>query len=130
MGIKILSVKDFASKLKATIQATGKLGFTEETAKAMSLSIDSYIQIGYEEETDTFYMVLMPGPDPDAFKVCSAGTYFYLPTTSLFRAMGLDYETRSILFDLMREEGLDDELGGKVYKMSKRLGERRKKAMM
>lgn len=56
MGIKILSVKDFASKLKATIQATGKLGFTEETAKAMSLSIDSYIQIGYEEETDTFYI--------------------------------------------------------------------------
>ena len=44
--------------------------------------------------------------------------------------MGLDFETRSILFDLMREEGLDDELGGRVYKMSKRLGERRKKTMM
>lgn len=129
MAVKILSVKDFASNLKVTVQATGKLGFTDDTAKALSLSADSYIKIGYDDEVDTFFLVLMPEMDPDAFKVCSAGNYFYLPTASLFRAMGLDYESRSIIFDLTREENLDCELGGKVYKMVKRLGERRKTKM-
>lgn len=129
MAIKILSVKEFTSRLKVTIQATGKLGFTDETAKALSLSADSYIKIGYDDETDTFFMALMPEKDPDAFKVCSAGEYFYLPTASLFRAMGIDFESRSIIFDLTREDRLDKELGGTVYKMGKRLGERRKSKM-
>lgn len=130
MGIRVLSVKEFTSKLKATIQATGRLGFTDETAKALSLSADRYITIAYDDEKDIFYLVVMPDKNPDAFKVCSAGDYFYLPTTSLFRAMGVDFETTSIIFDLSREPSLDEALGGTVYKMTKRLGERRKTSKM
>ena len=37
MTIKILSAKNFAIKLKATIQASGRLGFTAETATALDL---------------------------------------------------------------------------------------------
>ena len=37
MNIKILSAKQFATKLKATIQASGRLGFTADTATALGL---------------------------------------------------------------------------------------------
>lgn len=129
MGVRILSAKEFTSRLKATIQATGKLGFTDETAKALSLSSEKFIRIAYDDETDVFYLAVMPGKDSDAFKVCSAGDYFYLPTTSLFRAMGVDFESTSIIFDLSRDSSLDETLGGIAYKMTKRIGERRKSKM-
>lgn len=129
MKIRILSVREYTSRLKATIQATGRLGFTEETARVLSLSSDRFIKIAYDDETETFYLVVMTNQDPDAFKVCSAGDYFYLPTASLFRAMGVDYESMSVIFDLSRDMSLDKELGGSVYKMNKRLGERRKNKM-
>lgn len=129
MAIRVLSAKDFATKLKVTIQATGKLGFADETAKALSLSADKYIKIAYDDEEDVLYLIVMPDKDPDAFRVCSAGGYYYLPTTSLFRSLGLDYESKSVMFDLSREEQLDEQLGGKSYKMLKRFGERRKNKM-
>ncbi|MCQ2144231.1 MAG: hypothetical protein MJY72_00650 [Bacteroidales bacterium] len=129
MAIRVLSVKDYATKLKATIQATGKLGFTDDTAKALSLTPDRYVKIAYDDECDTFYLVVVDDKDPDAFKVCSAGDYYYLPTSSLFRAMGLDYQAYSIIFDMARDNSLDQELGGAVYKMFKRSTERRKNKM-
>lgn len=127
MAIKILSAKDFAVKLKATIQATGKLGFTEETAKTLGLSNETYIQIAFDDEEDVFYLIVMPCSNPDSFKVCSAGGYFYLPTSALFKSMGLDFSSFSFLFDLTREEKLDGSLGGAVYKMNKRTVRRKRK---
>ncbi|MCQ2145080.1 MAG: hypothetical protein MJY72_05005 [Bacteroidales bacterium] len=129
MAIRVLSAKDYASKLKATVQATGKLGFTEDTAKSLSLSADRYVKIAYDDESDTYYLVVMDDKDPDAFKVCSAGEYYYLPTSSLFRAMGLDYQVNSYIFDLARDNSFDEQLGGTVYKMYKRINERRKNKM-
>ena len=42
MNIKILSAKQFATKLKATIQASGRLGFTAETATVLDLQSGKY----------------------------------------------------------------------------------------
>ena len=38
MNIQVLSAKKYSQKLKVTIQATGKLGFSDETAKEMELA--------------------------------------------------------------------------------------------
>ena len=126
--IKFFSARQYGAKFKATIQSTGKLGFTEDTAKELGLSTQCYIKIGADEsDTDVMYLVVLSGTDDDAFKVCKAGDYFYLPTTTLFLSLGFDYRRKTIIFDLTRACGLDDALGGKVYRMNKRESERKKK---
>ncbi len=120
MGVRILKAKDFSTKLKVTIQATGKLGFTEDTANELGLSDQSYLVLGVDDEdADLMYLVVSDQND-DAFKVCKAGHYFYLPTTRLFQSLGMDFRAKTIMFDLARAEELDGELNGIVYKMYKR----------
>lgn len=128
MSISIYSAKQYSAKLKATIQATGKLGFTTETASALGLSNDTYIKIASDDElADTFYMIVCEGKDEDGFKVHSASGYFYLPTTRLFNDINIDYKNYTVIFDLSREPKLDNEAGGKVYKMNKRQNAKKKK---
>ncbi len=127
-GIKIFSAKQYSAKLKVTIQSSGKLGFTDETAKELQLSPLTYIKLGADEsDRDVLYMVVCGCPDEDAFKVCKAGDYYYLPTTALFMSLGLDFKNKTIIFDLTRSMEFDDELGGKVYKLNKRESDRKKK---
>jgi len=123
MKAQILSAKKYNRKLKVTIQSSGKLGFTEETANAFKLSEGaSFIKfITDEDNPGDLYMSLVKDYDEDAFKVCKAGKYFYLPTTLLFNEMGLNFKDCTIIFDLSREPQYDVELGGEVYRMYKRI---------
>ena len=50
MTIKILSAKEFATKLKATIQASGRLGFTGETAIALNLKAGKFAKFSKPEK--------------------------------------------------------------------------------
>lgn len=122
MKAQILSAKKYNKKLKVTIQSSGKLGFTDETAKAFNLSEKaSFIKFILDEENpDDLYLSLSTTYDEDAFKVCKAGDYFYLPTTLLFNEMGYNYKEYTIIFDLSRYSQYDEEFGGEVYRMFKR----------
>ncbi len=51
--IKILSAKKFQMKLKATIQASGRLGFMDEAAKALHL--DAGVPMNFPMRTNTKY---------------------------------------------------------------------------
>jgi len=123
MKVKVLSAKKYCRKLKVTIQSSGKLGFTEETANAFKLYDDtSYIKfVADEDNPGDLYLSLSKIYDEDAFKVCKAGKYYYLQTTLLFNEMGLNYKDNTIIFDLSRESNYDLELGGEVYRMYKRM---------
>ena len=128
MALSVFSAKNYSTKLKVTIQGTGKLGFTAETAKALALSADSYIKIaGDDEEKDRLYMIVCSGPDEDGFKVNCVSGYYSLPTTMLFNELGIDYTHFTVMFDLSRESRLDEEAGGMVYKMTKRQNPKKKK---
>lgn len=129
MGIiKFYSAKHYSTKLKVTIQATGKLGFSDDTAKELELSTHSYIMLGADEsESDVMYLVVLQKTNDDAFKVCKAGDYFYLPTTVLFLSLGYDFRNKTIIFDLTRAKEFDEEFGGKVYKLNKRESDKKKK---
>lgn len=127
-AIKFFSAKQYSTKLKVTVQATGRLGFSDDTAKEMGLSSQTYIKLGSEDGTDELkYMVVLPEADDDAFKVCKAGDYYYLPIAVLLMSLGYDFRNKTIIFDLTRSMELDDELGGKVYKLNKRENEKRRK---
>lgn len=120
-GIKFFSASQFCAKLKATIQVTGKLGFSDDAAKDLGLSSNTYIKLGIDENNpNTMYLVVSQEPNVDSFKVCKAGAYFYLPTTMLFSSIGYDFKNKTIIFDLTRDSEHDTEFGGIVYKANKR----------
>ena len=50
MRLKIYNANDFNVKLKSTIHSTGKLGFTEATAKFMKLVVGAGVKFACDDE--------------------------------------------------------------------------------
>lgn len=126
--VKFFSARQYSAKLKVTIQSTGKLGFTDDTAKELELSSQTYIKLGADvNEPDVMFMVVSSDANEDAFKVCKAGDYYYLPTSVLFMSLGYDFKNKTIIFDLTRAADFDADFGGKVYKLNKRECDKKKK---
>lgn len=120
MAIKIISTKNFTKPLKVTLQSSGKLGFTRDTADILQLEPGKLIQFGRDEEKNEMYLILTHNAPEDAFAVAKAGDYYYLPTTLMFDALGYNYSRYTFFFDLVRREDLDAELKGEVYYMKER----------
>ena len=126
--VKFFSARQYSAKLKVTIQSSGKLGFTDDTAKELELSSQTYIKLGADESNpEVMFMVVSTEVNEDAFKVCKAGDYFYLPTSVLFMSLGYDFRNKTIIFDLTRAANYDADFGGKVYKLNKRESDKKKK---
>lgn len=120
MAIKIISTRNFTKPLKVTLQSSGKLGFTRDTADVLKLDSGRMIQFGRDEEKNEMYMILVQEQREDAFAVAKAGDYYYLPTTLMFDALGYDYKVKTYFFDLVRRTDMDAELNGEVYYMKER----------
>ncbi len=125
--IEILSAKKFQVKLKATIQATGRLGFTEDTANALHLDVRVPMKFARDDERDVLYLARLQEGDEDSFGVKKSGNYFYLDTRALFDTLGIDYRNHSVIFDLARATSLDELMGGEAYKLCKREKQRNEK---
>lgn len=121
MSIEIIDTSQYNTRLKATIQATGKLGFTRQTADVLELQPDRCINFAKGQDSEELYMVMLEADDPRALKVCRSGTYYYLPTKLMFNALGVDYKSHTVMYDLVRMPHLDESLNGKVYKMNSRI---------
>lgn len=129
--IQILDIGQYSVKLKATIQQTGRLGFTAETAEVLALSVQKSVQFARDDEGDkALYMVLRDGQPDNSLRVMKAGKYFYLPTKQMFDAWGEDYINKVVMFDMVHVASLDAQFGGQVYKMVRReLDKRKQKGM-
>ncbi len=127
MAFQLFSAKDFGRVLKVTIQNTGRLGFSGETAKVMQIDTNSCFLIGKDDSVRAdLILVKMAETSPDAFMAKKSSDYFYLETTALFDMLGYDYKKGSIFFDVTRYPMLDQEVGGEVYLMNKRESKGRK----
>ena len=120
MAITILSAKQFATKLKATIQASGRLGFTAETATVLGLESGKFAKFAKDDENDSLYLIIINEPNEDAFEIRVSSGYYYVPTKVMFDTLGFNYENGNIMFDLVRQPSLDDDLQGQVYFMKQR----------
>lgn len=127
MTLKIYSAKQYAIKLKCTIQSTGKLGFTSGTAKVLQLNPESCIKIACEEEQNVMYLIVCNEPDEDGFNVDYISNYYSLPTTVLFNELGIDYKHYTVMYDLSRDVSLDEEVNGRAYKMTPRINAKKQK---
>lgn len=120
MAINIIDTTQFSVKLKATIQATGKLGFTNETANYLKLQIGQAVNFAKDDETEELYLIIANDNTANTLKVCKSGMYYYIQTKLMFDAFGYEYKKKTIIFDLTRKKDLDESLNGRVYKMNKR----------
>jgi len=127
MAITLFSAKDFAQKLKVTIQATGKLGFTGETGNHLRLAERAGIKLAKDDEKDVLYLIIIDTPSEDAFELRSSGGYYSAETSRLFDYLGYPYAEGNIPFDLVRQDNLDEQLGGEVYYMKRRTIKRKEK---
>lgn len=129
MELEILSAKEYGVSLKATIQGKGKLGFTSGTARVMNLASYTHVCIARDKDhPEVLYMALMPGANEDGFRILQSGGYCYLNTKPLFDALGIDYRTQTVIYDLTRVEEGDALMGGKVYRMEPRILPRKSKS--
>ena len=124
MAIRILSAKLFATKLKATIRSSGKLGFSEATAKILDLESGKFAKFAEDTDNGTLYLIIIDKGSKDAFPIRKSSGYFYAPTTAMFDALGYNYSKGLIIFDLVRLCSLDKELKGKVLFMKQRKHEK------
>ena len=120
MAIRLLSAKQFATKLKATIQASGRLGFTAETATALGLESGKFAKFAKDDEKESLYLIIINDSNEDAFEIRVSSGYYYVPTKVMFDTLGFNYENGNIMFDLVRQPSLDDDLQGQVYFMKQR----------
>ena len=124
LDIDFFKASELDSKMKCTIQKTGKLGFTESSIKRLNIDESKSIKIGkssQDESNEVLYMVVVDGIDPDGFKVNKAGKYYYLNTKMLFQTLGFDYKKITIMFDIIEIE----DNGRKIFKLIKREGKER-----
>lgn len=125
MIAKRFNAKEFTVRLKATIQATGKLGFTQDTIDQLRLTSECSVFLAPDDENKkVMYMGVLRERMEDAFPVLSSGKYFYLNTTNLFKALKLDFEHKVYMFDLSRFEEGDNAMEAECYKMDLRWKER------
>lgn len=125
--MKLLSVKDYSTKLRLTVQSTGRLCFTDETARTLSVFNRMPVRFCLDEEVDggQLYMTIATEGDTDAFLVRKSGKTLYIPTSGLFDNLGIDYKTNTISFQLIRTAELDAELKGTTYRMNKVMAPRK-----
>ncbi len=118
--MKILSARRFNHKLKATIQQTGKMSFTPETASALALSVQKGVKFFVDGEPETLYIAITDASDEDCFPLKKSGVYFYVFAQLLFDELQIDYKKYTVIYDLVRCVSYDEEAGGQCYKMNYR----------
>ena len=123
---QIFDAKELTQKLKATVQRTGKLGFTAETLEALNIHQGTYIRFAEDTESKRIlWMGVLQEPADNAFPVNKAGTYFYLNTIKLFEKIGIDFKKKNCMYDMERAAEYDEAIGGECYKMQLRSTDRK-----
>ena len=121
------NAKDYTIKLKATIQKTGKLGFTSDTIEKLRLEQGCSIYLAKDDENKkVMYMGVVREVREDAFPLLSSGKYPYLNTTGLFKDLKFDFEHKVYIFDLSRFPEGDEAMESECYKMDLRWKDRTK----
>ena len=123
---QIFNAKELTQKLKATVQRTGKLGFTAETLGALNIRQGTHIRLAEDTESKRIlWLGVIQEPADDAFPVNKAGDYFYVNTTKLFETIGIDFKKKNCMYDMSRFPENDEAIGGECYKMQLHVTARR-----
>lgn len=113
--LSVLSAREYAKGLAATIQASGKLGFSANTARTLKLEKGSGVKFALLDDKE-LVLINARVKDEDAFVLMQSNGYYSVKTKHLFDHLGYDYAHRRISFDLVR---LPDD-SAEVYRLVER----------
>jgi len=107
MKLKIIKSEEAGRKSKATIHASGKLGFSAEAIRYLNIKENKSIEFAVNEEDPAdlnLYAFVYPDKQEGAFNINKAGEYYYVNTTTLFDKLGVNYKNKTIIYDLAKGE--------------------------
>ena len=117
MEFKVLSSKTYNATLKAIINRSGILGFTEFTARKLCLRTTSAVKFAQDIEDEyIIYLIILSEGDSDSFPISKAGNYFYVNAKDLFDSLRIDYINNVVIFDMIDVS----ENSMKIYKLNKK----------
>lgn len=113
LKLTILKPSEF-SRLKATVQKSGKLGFSQSSANILVLNENRFAIIA-KDSVGNLYIRFTKEESEMTFPIRKSGEYRYINTTDLFLKMGLDFKKKALIFRLSER----DMKGTKWFKMIK-----------
>ena len=117
-NLQILDGERLSKTAKATVQSTGRLNFTPETAAMMNITAESTVVLFKAGERD-LGAIVKPGEDRRGFKVRRTGPYFYIQLRNYLEENGIDYKGRTtVVYDITRLDEIYEELP--LFKMVRR----------
>lgn len=105
MKLKFFNAEEIEQNAKATIHASGKLGFSSDSVDFLKIGENTHINLAKNEEDEddeNFYGIVIQKFEEGAFKVCKAGDYYYLNTKNLFDSLKIDYKGQKVIYDLLK----------------------------
>jgi len=120
INLKFIEIDTNPIKPKATVHASGRLGFNIEAINFMDLASKKNFKVAVSEDGGQDIKNLYLIEDKEAIgaaKVSKAGEYYYLNVGTLFEDLGIDYHNFTIIFDVKKELYEDNDMF--VLKMRK-----------
>ena len=111
MELEFADVRTDPPRPKATVHASGKIGFNSDAAEVMDLSGDEVFCVAYDPEQgpdgDLYLLPPTPAaPDESCIEVAKAGSYFHLNLRRFFERYEVDYERYKVIYDVYeRDQG-------------------------
>ena len=109
MRLRIFQPIESIGNIKATVQRSGKLGFSMGAIKVLELDKEEcrFFQIASnedDEEDKSLYLIRTERDDKNAFQAKKAGTYYYLRIKHVLNKMDIDYQNESVIYDIIEKE--------------------------
>ncbi|WP_343533952.1 hypothetical protein [Pedobacter sp.] len=106
INLKFIEIDTNPVKPKATVHATGRLGFNLDAISFMDLANKENFKVattGEEgEELKNIYLIHSE-EDKSTAKVAKSGDYYYLNVGNLFDDLDIDYKNFTVIFDIKKD---------------------------
>jgi len=105
MDLKFIAIDTNPIKPKATVHASGRLGFNSEAIDFMGLTNKRYFRVAVTNEDGkplkNVYLIEQEEA-ANAAKVAKSGEYYYLNVGNLFEQLDVDYKEYTIIYDIRK----------------------------
>lgn len=128
LKLKVHKANELDRNVKATVQSTGRLGFSDGANKKMKIETGKFLMLATNEEDEkdeNLYAWLEETDKNGGFRINKGGQYFNANTKPLFDELKINYKDAEnlIIYDIVDFEYE----GNPIFKFVKRVHARNKK---
>lgn len=116
-SMQLLDAQRLSRFAKATIQASGRLGFSNDATKLMGLSENKRMLVFSAGARDLGVVIGNPD-DTRGFAIKKTGLYFYVRMKNYFEQAGVDYKKYRVVYDITELDEKYEEMT--VFKLARR----------